>query len=138
MHYDFLKIRIENRIGWIEFNRPPINAFNWEMSGEVLEAFEELLKSSQVRVIVFASALGKHFSVGADLHEFKTCSQEEMKKWVVHFHSLVRKMRQSDKPLLAAIHGTAVGAGLEITLHCDVRFASETTQFGQPEINIAI
>jgi enoyl-CoA hydratase len=63
--------------------------------------------------------------------------QEEMRKWVQTCHSLVRQMRQAQKPLLAAIHGTAVGGGLEIVLHCDVRFAAESARFGQPEINIA-
>ena len=60
-----------------------------------------------------------------------------MRKWVEACHSIVRKMREAQKPLLAAIHGTAVGGGLEIVLHCDVRFAAASARLGQPEINIA-
>lgn len=48
-----------------------------------------------------------------------------------------RVLRNSPKPLIAAIHGTAVGGGLELTLHCDLRFAASDARIGQPEINIA-
>jgi len=48
----------------------------------------------------------------------------------------VKTLRHSEKPLLAAIHGTAVGGGLEMTLHCDLRFAASDARLGQPEINI--
>ncbi len=138
MDYNNLKVRIEEQVGWIEYNRPPINAFNWEMTREISGALDQLLNEPHVRVIVFASALEKYFSVGADLQLFKSIGQEGMQEWVTILHNLVRKMRRSNKPLLAAIHGTAIGAGLEIVLHCDVRFASENARFGQPEINIGL
>jgi enoyl-CoA hydratase len=59
-----------------------------------------------------------------------------MRRWVDVCHDLVHRMRASPKPLLAAVHGTAVGGGLEIVLHCDVRFAASTARLGQPEIDI--
>jgi enoyl-CoA hydratase/carnithine racemase len=52
-------------------------------------------------------------------------------------HSLVLQMRSVEKPLLASINGTAVGGGLQIVLHCDLRFAANDAKLGQPEINIA-
>jgi enoyl-CoA hydratase len=61
---------------------------------------------------------------------------EGMRHWVDVCHDLVRRMRASPKPLLAAVHGTAVGGGLEVVLHCDVRFAASTARLGQPEIDI--
>jgi enoyl-CoA hydratase/carnithine racemase len=67
MSYNFLKLRIENRVGWIEYNRPPINSFNWDKLREVPAALDDLLNDPQVRVIVFASANEKYFSTGADL-----------------------------------------------------------------------
>lgn len=59
-----------------------------------------------------------------------------MAEWVSICHGLVSKMRCSRKPLLAAIHGTAAGGGLEMVLHCDIRFAAVDARLGQPEINI--
>jgi enoyl-CoA hydratase/carnithine racemase len=68
MNYQYLKVRTEDRVGWIEYNRPPINTFNWGMLHEVPAALETLLKDPKVRVIVFASAIKlagtKDFSEG--------------------------------------------------------------------------
>ena len=137
MTYEFLKTHVEDRVAWIEYQRPPLNAIDWKMLGEIPTALDASLHDSGVRVIVFASALEKYFSTGADLRVFAAMGQEDMRKWVQTCHSLVRQMRQAQKPLLAAIAGTAVGGGLEIVLHCDVRFAAESARLGQPEINIA-
>jgi enoyl-CoA hydratase len=136
MSYNFLKVRIENRVGWIEYNRPPINSFNWEMLREVPAALDDFLKDSHVRVVVLASANKKYFSTGADLKVFDGIGTEGMAEWVSVCHGLVSKMRQSPKPLLAAIHGVAAGGGLEMVMHCDIRFASSDARLGQPEINI--
>ena len=136
MSYNFLKVRIEDRVGWMEYNRPPINSFNWEMLREVPAALDDLLKDSQVRVVVFASANKKYFSTGADLKVFDGIGTEGMAEWVSICHGLVSKMRQSPKPLLAAINGVAAGGGLEMVMHCDIRFASSDARLGQPEINI--
>jgi enoyl-CoA hydratase/carnithine racemase len=133
---DFLRVTVHDRVGWIEFDRPPVNAFHWEMLREVPDALQRHLTDPAVRVVVFASALDAHFSVGADLRVFSDMDDDGMRRWVDVCHDLVRRMRASPKPLLAAIHGTAVGGGLEMVLHCDVRFAASTARLGQPEIDI--
>ncbi len=136
MNFKYLNIHVDNRVGWIEYNRPPINAFNWAMLREVPAALEELLKDQSVRVIVFASAIEKYFSTGADLRVFDGIGRKGIEEWVSICHGLVFLMRQSQKPLLAAIRGVATGGGLEMVLHCDVRFAANDARLGQPEINI--
>ncbi len=136
MTYEFLKIHVEDRVAWIEYQRPPLNAIDWKMLREIPIALDAFLADSNVGVIVFASALEKYFSTGADLRVFQAMSQEDMREWVKTCHALVRQIRQASKPLLGAIHGTAVGGGLEIVLHCDVRFAAANARLGQPEINI--
>ena len=136
MNYKYLNLNIENRVGRIEYNRSPINAFNWEMLREVPAALEELLQDQKARVIVFASAIEKYFSTGADLRVFNGIDKKEMEEWVSICHGLVFLMRRSHKPLLAEIQGVATGGGLEMVLHCDVRFAADNARLGQPEINI--
>ncbi len=136
MNYQYLTVRTKDRVGWIKFNRPPINAFNWEMLREVPAALKALLKDPKVRVIVFASAIEKYFSTGADLQVFDGIGTKDMEEWVSICHGLVTQMRRANKPLLAAIRGIAVGGGLEIGLHCDIRFAAADARLGQPEINI--
>ena len=136
MAYAQLKVHRADGVGWLEFHRLPRNAFNWEMLREMPVALEELLTAADVRVIVIASAIDRYFSTGADLTVFQGMTQEGVASWVKTCHSLVRQMRAAQKPLLAAIHGTAVGGGLEVVLHCDVRFAAHDAELGQPEVNI--
>jgi enoyl-CoA hydratase/carnithine racemase len=136
MNFEYLRVRTDDRVGWIEYNRPPINSFNWEMLREVPAALEVLLTDSQVRVIVIASAIENYFSVGADLRVFEGISPKDMGEWISICHGFVIKMRRANKPLLAAIHGVAAGGGLEMVMHCDIRFASADARLGQPEINI--
>ncbi len=136
MAYRHLKVHCEASVGWLEYNRAPRNAFDWEMLREMPIALDALLAAPDVRLIVIGSALERYFSTGADLSVFRGMSRADVESWVRTCHALVRQLRAARKPLLAAIHGTAVGGGLEIVLHCDVRFAAEDTAFGQPEVNI--
>lgn len=136
--YQFVKVSVANRVGWLEYHRPPLNAFIEAMVEEVVAAFRALHADPAVRVIVFGSAVEKYFSVGADMEVFRNMGPAEMTAWVDRVHGLVRLLRGSDKPLLAAIHGTAVGGGLEMTLHCDVRFCADDAKLGQPEIAIGL
>lgn len=138
MTYRFLKIDVQGPAAWIEYDNPPRNAINWEMLEELPKAIRSCDLDPAVRVIVIASSLDKYFSVGADLSLFDGINRDRMRRWMEHCHDLVHEMRRSSKPLLAAIAGVAVGAGLEVTFHCDVRFAADTARFGQPEINIGL
>jgi enoyl-CoA hydratase/carnithine racemase len=126
----------KNRVGWLEFDRPPVNAFTREMVDEVHDAIVATLADPAVRVIVLASAVERYFSAGADLNVFKGMTGEGMRTWANRCHDIVRLLRGSPKPLLAAINGIAVGGGLEMALHCDQRFAASDARLGQPEINI--
>lgn len=136
MAYEFLNVSVTNRVGWLEYNRPPLNGFNWEMLREFPVALQSLIDNDDVRVIVIASALENYFSVGADLTVFDDIGEDKMREWAEICHGQVRLMQNAPKPLLAAIHGMAVGGGLELTFHCDLRFAAEDAKFGQPEIAI--
>jgi enoyl-CoA hydratase/carnithine racemase len=120
----------------LEFDRPPVNAFTREMVDEVHDGVARTLADPAVRVVVLASAVPRYFSAGADLNVFKGIGPDGMRRWALRCHDIVRLLRGSPKPLLAAINGTAVGGGLEMTLHCDLRFAATDARLGQPEINI--
>ena len=136
--FGFLKLGVADGVGWLEYNRPPVNAFHWEMVGELSPAFDLLHADPAVRVIVLASAVPRYFSSGADLNVFAAITPARMREWVDIVHAFVGRLRRSDKPLLAAIHGTAVGGGMEMTLHCDLRFAAADARIGQPEIAIGM
>jgi enoyl-CoA hydratase/carnithine racemase len=113
-----------------------VNAKDWDMVQEIHAAVRQYQADPEVRVIVLGSALERYFSTGADIAFFKDMSKAQVDDWTDLAHALVRTLRHSEKPLLAAIHGIAVGGGLEMTLHCDLRFAATEARLGQPEINI--
>ncbi len=131
-----IRSSVKNHVGWLEFDRPNVNAFHSEMVQEVIDTLRNFEADVSVRVIVLASALDKHFSAGAELSTFVDIGEEGMAELCDLLHEIVYCIRNSKKPMLAAIHGIAVGGGLEMTLHCDVRFAAEDTRLGQPEVNI--
>ncbi|WIM11439.1 enoyl-CoA hydratase/isomerase family protein [Enhydrobacter sp.] len=131
-----VRFTVVNHVGWLEFNRPPVNAFTHEMVEETCSGIAAALADPAVHVLVLASAVEGYFSAGADLNVFKGMTGEGMRRWAERCHGIVRGLRESPKPLLAAIHGTAVGGGLEMTLHCDLRFAAADARLGQPEVRI--
>ena len=137
MGYRYFATRIENRVGWLIQNHPPFNAFGWDMLQEMEAGFADMIENPEVRVVVFASALEKFFCVGGDLKVFDGIGTEGMERWVSICHRMVRLLRASPKPFLAAINGTAVGGGLEVTWHFDFRFAAVDARLGQPEIAIS-
>lgn len=134
--FEFIGLERNGPVGWFRFNRAPVNAVHWPMLDELEPAFRALLDDPDVRVIVFASALERHFSSGADIAAFKGVDGTRMGDWVATSHGLAQAIRGSAKPVLAAINGIAVGGGLEMTLHADLRFAASDARLGQPEINI--
>lgn len=136
MDFEFIRLYNDGPVGWLEYHRPPRNAFHASMVREVMAGLKSLQADPRARVIVIGSALEQWFSVGAEMQVFDGLDQQGMRVWADMAHDVVRLLRASAKPLLAAIHGTAVGGGLEMTYHCDVRFCAGDARLGQPEISI--
>ncbi len=136
MTFEFIDLERAGPVGWLRFNRGPVNAVHWPMLDELEPAFAALHDDPAVRVIVIASALERHFNSGADLSAFDGVDGARMADWVTTSHGLASAVRRSDKPVLAAINGVAVGGGLEMALHADLRFAAADARLGQPEVNI--
>jgi enoyl-CoA hydratase len=134
--YSFIRFSTVGPVGWLDFNRPPVNAFTRPMVDETHDCIAAALADPKVRVLVLASGVEKYFSAGADLNTFRGLSADGVRDWTERCHTIARLLRGSAKPLLAAINGTAVGGGLEMALHCDIRFAATDARLGQPEINI--
>lgn len=137
MSFEFIDLEVRDQVGWYRFNRPPRNSVHREMFQELTPAFEDLIDRADVKVIVIASALGGFFNTGADVGTFAATEPAGMREWVEQTHRLAAIIRGCPKPVLAAINGVAVGGGLEMSLHADLRFAAADARLGQPEINIA-
>ena len=123
-------------IAWVTLNRPAVlNALNLEMRDELWALLDVLELDPDVRVVVFRGA-GTAFSSGADLNDFGTApSYVEARRGRTE-RDLWGRLARLDKPLIAAIHGYALGAGLELALLCDFRIAAEDARLGLPEVGL--
>ena len=124
-------------IAWLTLNRPEVlNAINLQMRDELWVLLEAIALDDSVKVGVFRGAGDRAFSSGADLTEFGTAPSYTEARRARTERDLWGRMARFDKPLLAAVHGYALGAGCELSLLCDLRIASEDARFGLPETHL--
>ena len=122
----------------ITLNRPEaLNAFNKDMVTEILEALKDAEEDEKVRVLVLTGA-GKAFSAGADIKSMKGMTPLKARELSLMGNKLCRALEDFGKPVIAAINGYALGGGLEVSMACDLRIASEKARMGQTEINIGL
>lgn len=128
--------QVAPNVAHIQLNRPKeLNALNLELMLEIKQALIELDEDNDVRAIVI-SGNERAFAAGADIKQMAGRTAMDMLK--IDQFSTWDSMRKTKKPLIAAVSGFALGGGCELAMICDIIIASETAQFGQPEINIGI
>jgi enoyl-CoA hydratase/carnithine racemase len=110
----------------------PLNIYNLAMRDALIEAFSAARDMPDVRAVVLR-ADGKHFSAGADLREFGSAESVFEARRIRWERDPWLALLDSPKPSVAALHGYALGAGLEMALLCDVRLAASDTVVGLPE-----
>jgi enoyl-CoA hydratase len=135
--FETLTTSKEGPLGIITLNRPEaLNALNTKLVEELISALSSFEKDEDVRCLVIAGS-EKAFSAGADIKEMVGMTAVEM-AMTGHFFPLWDKVGKYPKPIVAALSGFVLGGGLELAMSCDVLVASETTQMGQPEIDIGV
>jgi enoyl-CoA hydratase/carnithine racemase len=124
-------------IAWITLNRPAaLNAINLQMRDELWDVLHTVCDDPDVRVAVFKGAGDRAYSAGADVKEFGTAPSVAQARRARHERDLWRFMLTLEKPLIAAIHGYALGAGIELPMCCDIRIASDDAKIGLPEVSL--
>ncbi|HYN88466.1 MAG TPA: enoyl-CoA hydratase-related protein, partial [Ardenticatenaceae bacterium] len=123
-------------VGLIRINRPKrLNALNQQTMQEIAVTLERWERDEAIRCVVLTGDQ-RAFAAGADVNEFAGASAGDMlhsyrfKQWAA--------IRNFPKPIIAAVSGYALGGGNELAMACDMIVASESAQFGQPEINLGI
>jgi enoyl-CoA hydratase/carnithine racemase len=133
----FVIARREGDVIWLTLNRPErLNAVHMAMRDELWTQLCLLRDDPSVRVAVFHGAGDRAFSAGADITEFGTAPS-----YIEARHARIDRdvwglMASLSLPLIAAIQGYAYGAGLELSLYCDLRVASEDAMFAIPEVRL--
>jgi len=136
--YETLLLEKRGRVALITINRPEKrNALNIKTREEGAALLEELRGDSSVGVVVFTGAGDKAFIAGADIAEFAGRTSITQRD-VMMQRSLFTAIDSFPKPVIAMVNGYCLGGGCELALACDIRIASETASFGQPEINLGI
>jgi 2-(1,2-epoxy-1,2-dihydrophenyl)acetyl-CoA isomerase len=130
---DSIQLTIENNIAFIALNRPEVfNSFNREMALRLQNTLDACEIDPHVRAIVL-SGNGKAFCAGQDLKEVTSPELNPGLKKILeeHYNPIITRIRNIEKPILAAVNGVAAGAGANIALACDVVVANNQASFIQ-------
>ena len=126
-------LKIENKIAFITLNRPEVfNSFNREMALLLQKTLDDCANDSNVRAIVITGS-GKAFCAGQDLKEVTDPDLNPGFRKILeeHYNPIITKIRNIEKPIIAAVNGVAAGAGANIALACDIVVAAEGASFIQ-------
>ncbi|HWB19011.1 MAG TPA: enoyl-CoA hydratase-related protein [Phycisphaerales bacterium] len=132
-----------NGVCTITLNRPDVlNAFNNELTTQLAEALKSAERDAAVKAIIITGA-GRAFSSGQDLADLKTRYVpgyvpelgDDLRR---RYNPIIRKIREMEKPVIAAVNGVAAGAGCSLALACDLRMASEAASFIEVFINVGL
>jgi enoyl-CoA hydratase len=139
MNFENLSIKMQDSIAIITVNRPDkLNALNIKTIAELETAFNQIKDDSNVKVIIITGSGEKAFVAGADISELNKLDMTGAKAFAENGQRVFNLIEQSEKPVIAAVNGFALGGGCELALACHIRIASENAKFGQPEINLGI
>ncbi|MBS4171981.1 enoyl-CoA hydratase-related protein [Bacillus sp. FJAT-49736] len=132
-------LEVNNYIGYVTLNRAEaMNAFNYDTLCELANVVESIRTNSEIRVVVFQGSGEKAFSVGADLKERKTLSEQEVRRNVHKIGEVFSSVEKLPQPTIAAMNGYAFGGGMELALACDFRIAVKEAVMGLTETSLAI
>ncbi|MGD9367969.1 MAG: crotonase/enoyl-CoA hydratase family protein [Desulfobacteraceae bacterium] len=147
--FETIALTMDGAVARVDLNRPDkANSLNQAMWRELRQVFEELDQTKAVRAIVLGGA-GKHFSTGIDLTYLAAIKeklqqltegrkQEYLKHLIIDLQDAANAIERCRKPVLAAIQGFCMGAGVDIAAACDMRYATGATRFSVKEVDLAI
>ena len=136
--FSTIRFAKRDRIAWITLNRPrQLNAYNVAMRDDLFAALSAIHDDPEVRAMVLAGA-GPAFSTGGDVSEFGSAPSPTVARWVRFRRDVWGRLRALPIPTVAAVHGYAVGGGLEMLLLCDIAIATADASFCLPETGLGM
>ena len=134
---EFFELNVDGGVATLTLNRPPVNALNFAMQAEMIEAAALVTTNPEIAAVVIYGG-EKAFAAGADIKEMERLTHDQMVERSYNLHSAFTAIAQIPKPVVAAITGYALGGGCEFAMCADLRFAAENAKLGQPEILLGI
>lgn len=135
----YVKVSTEDRVTIVTIDNPPVNMISRPVVDDLRSALEEVWGDDEVKAIVVTGGGQMAFIAGADINailELKTPAGA--KQTLTEVHELFQLIENSPKPIIAAINGHCLGAGIELAMACHMRIANNRAMFGQPEIGLGI
>ena len=134
----FLSHSIENHVALVTIQRAPANALSSSLIKEISQLFDELETNEAVRCVLIHGE-GRFFSAGADIKEFTSVtSGEAFTELSRNGQEVFEKIERYPKPVISAIHGAALGGGLELAMACHIRLVTENAKLGLPELSLGL
>lgn len=132
-----LELKIDDRVAWLTLNRPDkLNAINPQMMTELVDTFRQLDANEDVSCVVMRGA-GRAFCAGMDLKWSEQLTKKDRIEQGRMGQKMIRTIEQTSVPVVAAIHGYALGGGLEVALGADFIVCSENAKVGLVEITLS-
>jgi len=139
MEEQVLERRVQGGVAFLTIQREQaLNALNVEVLQALTDAFTELQAEPDIRAVALRGAGEKGFVAGADIRVMSEASSEELRRFVQLGQNLMRQIEAFPLPVVALVHGFALGGGFELALACDLIVASAKARFGQPEIHLGL
>ncbi|MBI5323904.1 MAG: enoyl-CoA hydratase/isomerase family protein [Ignavibacteriae bacterium] len=139
MNYQTIIYEKKDNYVVITLNRPDkLNALNKQMFDDLDDAFQKIELDREVHGLILTGTGEKAFAAGADIKELNESDDRSGKLFSEYGSKVMKRLACLKIPTIAAINGFALGGGCELTLACQMRFASENAKMGQPEVNLGI
>lgn len=139
MPYTTLLTSLEEGILTVTINRPDkLNALNQQVMSDLNSLMDEVTSNNDIKSVILTGAGEKAFVAGADISEFAGATAEAGKALAKKGQDIFFRIEKSNKPIVAAVNGFALGGGCELAMSCHFRIASQNAKFGQPEVNLGL
>src|SRR5690625_4389044 len=133
-----LLFETENHIATLTIKSPPANALSSRLLEELSSTLDKIESDSTIKVVVLKGE-GRFFSAGADIKEFTSLqSASDTEQLAINGQTLFDRIEQFSIPIIASIHGAALGGGLELAMACHMRIVTESAKLGLPETTLGI
>ncbi|HKL13862.1 MAG TPA: enoyl-CoA hydratase-related protein [Halanaerobiales bacterium] len=139
MNKNYVEVDYAPPLATVFLSRPEVlNAYNEKMLDQFYETIEDLFNDEDIKAVILTGRGEKSFTVGADLNLLEELSYETAEGIAQKGKAICDLIEETEKVVLAAVNGHALGGGMELTLACDLRIASTRARFGQPEVSLGL
>jgi enoyl-CoA hydratase len=139
MSEKYVEVEYTPPIATIILSRPDVlNAYNEELLDQLEKTEIELFDDEKIKVVIITGKGEKSFSVGADIELLEKLDDKQAERIAKKGKRICDLIEETEKVVIAAVNGYALGGGMEITLACDLRLANTRARFGQPEVSLGL